>query len=149
MKTRTIAGLILLGALAVPAAAQDPTGNETYTFTTSSIEQALRVNLGRRIHNEKTCNSAALALDCTQAQVRAVTGHETDSIYANDLAGRTLFLLREILLPWFQTVLNQAETWEQIRAGLTWCAASQADKDATCTSAGIGLAAGCQLYACN
>ena len=138
-----IAGLMLLGTLAVPAIAQDPSGSEEYCFT-ASLNQATRVNLGRRVHNETTCNAAALAVDCTQAQLDAAGGDGT--IYDNSLSGRITYILAEALVPWFLEILSTAGQWEQIRARLNWCAGDQAFKNTAC--AALGLEAGCVLTSC-
>lgn len=143
---RTIIGALLLAALAAPAGAQDPTGSEEYCFT-GTLAQARRVNVSRAVHNEQTCAAAGLALDCTQGDL--TTAEAPGTIYDNSLAGRTLFIAVEVLVPWFQAILAEQLNWNRERARLNWCAASQTDKDAACTSAGIGLEAGCQLYSCN
>lgn len=141
MKRLLLAVPLLL--LAGQAQAQGPVGPETYDQS-ATLAQARRVDIGRVVHNEQTCFAAGLALDCTEAQVRAVPGHEADRIYADSRDGRDAFLAEVWIIPDFQSVLNEQKRWDTQKAKINWDAKTRQDKDTICGL--LSLAAGCEIY---
>lgn len=139
MKRFLIGLAVALGA-AIPLYAQVV---ETYSFGVTQA-QSDRVDIGRVTYNEQTCNEANLPLDCTEAQLQAVSGFESGRIYADSEAGRRELILDTVLVPWFQTILDNQKGWDTEKAQINWATLDRTGKDAVCSA--LGLSAGCEIY---
>lgn len=137
---------LLFILVSVPVAAQ-----ESYTVN-SSAAQVVRLTKAVTIANRQTCAtygfpSACVQADtctakglgaCTPAQARAANVR----IYPNTLAGREEFVTFGLVVPAFQQLMSTAVTTDQQDFCGAFKAASQATRDATCTT--YGLPAACE-----
>ena len=136
MKKALVAILILWAG---PALAQ-----ESYTLNATAGNITNFIDPGRVSYNEQACNAAALPLTCTEAQLQAVEGHETDRIYPDSQAGRQDYVVQVILQPRIPEIRNDMRRWDRIKAQLAWAGFNRTQKDAVCSA--LGLPAGCELY---
>ena len=139
--------LILLGA---PVVAQ-----ETYSIG-GSAGQVTDLAAVVQATNERTCESWALAITCTQAQsctaASAVGGSGCSAaqaraakarLYPATQAGREEFVTFVIVAPVFTAMKADIAKRGQERLCSFWATANQTQKDALCT--GSGQSAGCLL----
>lgn len=140
---------LLFILVSVPAAAQ-----ESYTVN-SSAAQVVRLTKAVTIQNRQTCASQGFPASCTQAticvQVNAAGGASCTAaqarasnvrIYPNTLAGREEFITFALIVPAFQQLMGTAVSTDQQDFCGAFKAASQATRDATCTT--YGLPAACE-----
>jgi len=116
---------------------------ETYSFGVTQ-NQVNRVDIGRVTYNEQKCAEADLAFTCTEAQLQAVPGFESDEIYADSEAGREELILDTVLVPWFRDILDNQKSWDTEKAQTNWQSLDRTTKDSICSS--LGLSAGCEIY---
>jgi hypothetical protein len=139
MRRIVLALIAVLAFFALPRAAR---AQETYSIDVSASQQA-DIEWDRVRYNGDMCVSGALPRTCTEAQLRAVPGHETDNIYANTTTGRQNFLKKIWILDRLAEVRVERGRRDTRAFCLWWAGLGQAAKDTQC--AAFSLAAGCEL----
>lgn len=131
--------LILVAFALIAPSAQ---AQETYSVDVTAAQQA-DIDWDRVRYNGDLCESGGLPRTCTQAQLRAVPGHESDNIYADSLAGRQNFLKKIWILDKLGDVRVERGRRDTRAFCVWWDGLSQGDKNSNCVA--FGLTSGCEL----
>ncbi len=133
-----IVAAVLVGAGIIAWAQQA----ETYSIDVTAGQEG-DIDWDRIRYNGDLCLSGGLPTTCTQAQLRAIPGHESDNIFADSLSGRGNFLKKVWILDRLSTVRDERNRRDAKSFCTWWTGLSQANKDTNC--AAFGLLSGCEL----
>jgi hypothetical protein len=134
--------ILLIATFAFLSLSRVAEAQETYSITLGAAQVA-DVEWDRVRYNGDTCLSGGLPTTCTQAQLRAVAGHSTDTIYPNTDVGRGNFLKQIWILDRLLLVRIERGRRDTSAFCVWWNALGQGAKDTNCVT--FGLAAGCEL----
>lgn len=140
--------LFLLALISFPAIAQ---AQETWLLS-PTVGQVSRTTKAVTIQNRQTCASMGLGPTCIQADICTAKGLAACTpaqaraanvrIYPNTQPGREEFVTFVLVIPAFQQLMSTAVTSDVQDFCGAFKAASQATRDATCTT--YGLPAACE-----
>lgn len=135
-----LACLALALVLAAPAAA-----DVTATITTAQADSAgipnfdARVTRAREKSNAQVCRSVGLPITCDAAAITATGKTPIGTLYTTNNA-----FARSLLVVALKDLANEVTLDDAATFCTRWRAATQAQRDAICGSAPIGLSAGCE-----
>jgi hypothetical protein len=134
--------LALIAVLAFFALPRSSSAQETYTIN-ATVAQAADIEWDRVRYNGDLCEGGGLPRSCSQAQLRAVPGHEADNIYPNSEAGRGNFLKQIWIVDRLILVRVERNRRDTSAFCVWWTSLAQGAKDTNCVT--FGLTAGCEL----
>lgn len=135
-----LACLALALVLAAPAVA-----DVTATITTAQADSAgipnfdARVTRAREKSNGNVCRSVGLPVTCDAAAITATGRNPSGTFHATNNA-----FARALLVAALKDLANDVTLEDAATFCARWRAATQAQRDAICGSAPIGLSAGCE-----
>jgi hypothetical protein len=148
-----VAVLVVVGGL-WPDLAQAQT---SYTITTQNAAQDLRIERGRIVANEETCQRQGYPVGCTQAQACVPVGRPPCAggasctaaqaraaacnarIYPNTQAGREEMLAFETMIPGLQKLKERGQSLDaNAFCEVTWVALTLTERHNECVRAGRG-----------
>jgi hypothetical protein len=139
MRRIVLALIAVLAFFALPRVAR---AQETYSMTLGAAQVA-DVEWDRVRYNGDACESGGLPRACTQAQLRAGPGHESDNVYANSDTGRGNFLKQAWVLDRLTLVRIERNRRDTSAFCVWWTSLGQSAKDTNCVT--FSLAVGCEL----